>query len=255
MAPPSGDGASLSQHEDQEARLRTVFDSLDQDGNGKLDAAEMQVALRSLGLPSGRGYMRDLMSQYDQDCDRLIDFKEFTNYVQGKEAVMRLAFRRVDCDGDEHLDTSEVLEAVKALGLAVTPSDAGAMVRLLDRDGDGRIDYDEFRRFIIMLPSAQVRSSHILVAWIDSADWVEESHYRLTHIPHTHSIEVFMAGGVAGAVSRTVVAPLERLRTIMMADRSATRLLPTLQRMWADGGVRGLWRGNLATVTKVSVFP
>lgn len=39
----------------------------------------------------------------------------------------------------------------------------------------------------------------------------------------------------------------------MMADRNATRLGPVLQRMWADGGLRGLFRGNLATVTKV--FP
>lgn len=59
-----------------------------------------------------------------------------------------------------------------------------------------------------------------------------------------------MAGGVAGAVSRTVVAPLERLRTIMMADRSATRLGPVLRSMWADGGVWGLFKGNLASVIK-----
>lgn len=39
----------------------------------------------------------------------------------------------------------------------------------------------------------------------------------------------------------------------MMADRSASRLGPTLRRMWADGGLHGLWRGNTATVVKV--FP
>jgi solute carrier family 25 phosphate transporter 23/24/25/41 len=51
-------------------------------------------------------------------------------------------------------------------------------------------------------------------------------------------------------VSRTAVAPLERLRTMMMA--TATGSLPeTARRMWADGGVRGLFKGNLATVTKV----
>lgn len=48
-----------------------------------------------------------------------------------------------------------------------------------------------------------------------------------------------------------MVAPLERLRTIMMADRSATRLGPVLGRMWAEGGMWGLFRGNLASVVKV----
>lgn len=65
--------------------------------------------------------------------------------------------------------------------------------------------------------------------------------------------ERFLAGGVAGAVSRTVVAPLERLRTIMMADPTRSQLGPVLRSMWADGGVKGLFRGNLATVAKV--FP
>ena len=37
---------------------------------------------------------------------------------------------------------------------------------------------------------------------------------------------------------------------IMMADRSATQLGPVLRRMWADGGPRGLFRGNMATVGK-----
>lgn len=42
------------------------------------------------------------------------------------------------------------------------------------------------------------------------------------HLHHARSAplqERFLAGGVAGAVSRTVVAPLERLRTILMAVR------------------------------------
>lgn len=51
-----------------------------------------------------------------------------------------------------------------ALGLQVTPSEADAMVRLLDRDGDGRIDYDEFQRFVVMLPSERGLQEEGLVA-------------------------------------------------------------------------------------------
>lgn len=61
----------------------------------------------------------------------------------------------------------------------------------------------------------------------------------------------FMAGGAAGALSRASVAPFERLRTMMMADQSNRRIWATMKKMWADGGVRGMFKGNLATMVKV----
>ena len=73
----------------------------------------------------------------------------------------------------------------------------------------------------------------------------------LLQVPPSDPLARFLAGGLAGAVSRTATAPLERLRTMMMADTANTRLLPTMKKMWASGGLLGLWRGNLASVAKV----
>lgn len=61
-------------------------------------------------------------------------------------------------------------------------------------------------------------------------------------MPPQQLTERLLAGGVAGAVSRTAVAPLERLRTMMMADARNTRISSTLAAMWRDGGVRGLFK-------------
>jgi solute carrier family 25 phosphate transporter 23/24/25/41 len=59
----------------------------------------------------------------------------------------------------------------------------------------------------------------------------------------------FMAGGVAGAVSRTVVSPLERLKIlyqIQSAGREEYKLSiwRGLKKMWTDEGWRGFMRGN-----------
>lgn len=235
----------------RQERIRRIFDSLDLNGNGKLEVREVQQALNELGLPSGKNYVAELLQNYDRTGDGEITYDEFVRYVATKEAAIKRAFQRMDADGSGHLDKVEVLEAVTALGLGVTSKDVEGMVGLLDTNGDGVIGYEEFKRFVLLLPGAQVSNDNILAAWVDSASWVESMEYRLNHIPPKQPLQRLLAGGVAGAVSRTVVAPLERLRTIMMTSPNATRLVPVLRGMWAEGGLRGMFRGNLATVAKV----
>jgi solute carrier family 25 phosphate transporter 23/24/25/41 len=59
----------------------------------------------------------------------------------------------------------------------------------------------------------------------------------------------FLAGGVAGAVSRTVVSPLERLK-ILFQVQSAGReeykgsVGKGLVKIWRDEGWKGMMRGN-----------
>ncbi len=85
-------------------------------------------------------------------------------------------------------------------------------MRLLDENNDDVISYAEFKRFAVLLPQNHMRGRGILAAMMDSADWHESMEYRLCHIPASQPVARFLAGGVAGAVSRTVVAPFERLR-------------------------------------------
>jgi hypothetical protein len=62
-------------------------------------------------------------------------------------------------------------------------------------------------------------------------------------------VAAFCAGGVAGAVSRTVVSPLERLKILFQvqsAGRDAYKLNvgKALMQMWKEEGWRGFMRGN-----------
>lgn len=65
-----------------------------------------------------------------------------------------------------------------------------------------------------------------------------------------------MAGGVSGAVSKTIAAPLERVKLLMQTQHLNPALqrnpysspLNCFRRIYREEGLRSFWRGNMASV-------
>ena len=65
-----------------------------------------------------------------------------------------------------------------------------------------------------------------------------------------------LAGGVAGTISKTVVAPIERVKLVLQVQDANKEQIPVekrykgmgdaFKRIPAEQGVLALWRGNLA---------
>ena len=60
------------------------------------------------------------------------------------------------------------------------------------------------------------------------------------------------AGGVAGAVSRTCTAPLDRLKVFLQVQQCRQTISDCFHHMLKEGGVSGLWRGNGINVLKIA---
>lgn len=67
----------------------------------------------------------------------------------------------------------------------------------------------------------------------------------------------FFAGGIAGALSRSVVAPLERLKIMFMCGGERVRsggVLQALKNIYSHEGIKGYFRGNGANVARIYPF-
>ena len=83
-------------------------------------------------------------------------------------------------------------------------------------------------------------------------------------VPPTHPLAVdplgfikdLLAGGVAGTISKTVVAPIERVKLVLQVQHANLEQIPVekrykgmgdaFKRIPAEQGIMALWRGNLA---------
>ncbi|KXS21059.1 mitochondrial carrier [Gonapodya prolifera JEL478] len=67
----------------------------------------------------------------------------------------------------------------------------------------------------------------------------------------------FLAGAISGAVSRTTVAPLERIQCLMNTQthrefRFSRDFVDSVRAIWKQDHLRGFWRGNLVNVLRIA---
>jgi solute carrier family 25 phosphate transporter 23/24/25/41 len=83
---------------------------------------------------------------------------------------------------------------------------------------------------------------------------------KSTRLLHSDSLQTLLAGGLAGAVSRTAVAPLDRVKILLQvqglsvpngATPRYTSLTQALQSLWMREGLKGLFKGNGANCQRI----
>lgn len=142
--------------------LRQMFMAMDKNNDGSLSVAEIAHGLESAGVALPRN-LHDLLENVDTDGSGVVDYTEFLAATMDKkvyhqEDVVWNAFKKFDLDGSGAIDRSElgkvlgdddVVEAMQLHGAGDRLQDIFDMV---DSNGDGMIDFDEF--FAMMLDKA-----------------------------------------------------------------------------------------------------
>jgi Ca2+-binding EF-hand superfamily protein len=88
----------------------------------------------------------DLDENFANDSDDKLSVEDWNKKRQ--DAVLRKAFDQIDKDKSGKLDEHEMGIALRSTGAALTDSEVADLMMQADEDGDGQIDFGEFRHVI-----------------------------------------------------------------------------------------------------------
>ncbi|MBA0696860.1 hypothetical protein Goari_003382 [Gossypium aridum] len=133
--------------EEEIAGLKEMFKMIDADNSGQITFEELEVGLKRVGANLKESEIYDLMQAADVDNSGTIDYGEFVaatlhlNKIE-KEDHLFAAFSYFDKDGSGYITPDELQKACEEFGIEDVRLEE--MIREVDQDNDGRIDYNEF---------------------------------------------------------------------------------------------------------------
>jgi hypothetical protein len=77
---------------------------------------------------------------------------------------------------------------------------------------------------------------------------------QATQLRESNAIKCLISGGVAGAISRTATAPLDRLKLILQVQtgQNALALSQCVRKILQEGGMSGFYKGNGTNIIKIA---
>ncbi|KAJ8124059.1 hypothetical protein ONZ43_g135 [Nemania bipapillata] len=244
-----------------ERQLFHLFQSIDRDKNGKLDKEELQAAFHKVGLAVPNRRLEEFFKDIDHNSDGFITYEEWRNFLlfmpnTDSATTLHTVFTfysdilTLSAEGDSVMSEKTLegtvphVTVVSGVSSSTSNSVGGATPADLSTSQDTQIEN---------ATRDKVKKS-VLINYIPDPGY-------------------FIAGAVAGGISRTATAPLDRLKVYLLVNtkseanaalnaakkgqpilalRNAGRpLIAAVSDLYKSGGLRGFFAGNGLNVVKI----
>ncbi|TYI93404.1 hypothetical protein E1A91_D02G133900v1 [Gossypium mustelinum] len=139
-----------------DVEFKKVFQMFDKNGDGRISKEELNDSLKKLGIFIPDDELTQMIKKIDVNGDNYVDIEEFRELYQSimndkdEEEDILEAFKVFDQNGDGYISVDELMSILVSLGLkqGKTIEDCKKMIMKVDVDGDGRVNFLEFKQMM-----------------------------------------------------------------------------------------------------------
>ncbi|XP_018318781.1 calmodulin-like [Agrilus planipennis] len=136
--------------DEQLAELNETYEMFDPFGNGSIPNTSLDMALKALGYYKPVSDLQEMTLTMDPNETGTIPLSKFYNLVAAimndtsEIDELREAFKEYDEDEDGMIATLDLRKVITSVGEPLTEEEICEMIREVDGNADGEINYEEF---------------------------------------------------------------------------------------------------------------
>lgn len=192
------------------SKLQEAFAAVDQSEDHFISWEELQQCCKTLQIELD-SEDKTVFHSCEESYGSGLSFRGFNQFVTKR---LEKIFHEIDTDGSGYIEHEEIASALGKLDIHLPARQVDSILQGMDLDNDNRIDFSEFCVFFSDLPSPNLQ----LVAkkWSSGSGLDYGSDIVPTSMPPVEMplTQFMVAGGLAGVASRTLTAPLEKIKII-----------------------------------------
>nr|XP_043611185.1 calcium-binding allergen Ole e 8-like [Erigeron canadensis] len=147
--------------------IKHVFSRFDMNKDGKISAVELVDIMKALGSDTSVEEVNVIMTHIDTDQDGFINLEEFTRFCkatadvddendgEGVNKELKNAFEMYDLNKNGLISATELHHILGQLGEGCSVDDCVKMIEPVDSDGDGFVNFEEFKKMMSNTPPSK----------------------------------------------------------------------------------------------------
>ncbi|OQS01049.1 Mitochondrial Carrier (MC) Family [Thraustotheca clavata] len=240
--------------------LKEAFAKVDVDGNGHVNASDIQEGLKKAGVRLSTEETLALMDKLDRKNAGKVTFEDF--YAIHENFIQQI-FESFDAQNKGYLDEVVLQDAMVKMGIQVTIDEATTMIKELRPKDPKKITQEDFKYLYLLMRSKMVANPNLEALMWDpdvrefSKQWwkasveVGEGGLRApiptqSEAPKKVAPTIkFLAGALSGVIEAIILTPLDVAKTRLQLDKTGQYkgMIDCSKQLFRAEGPKALYKG------------